>query len=141
MNKKQRKRIEKYTRWMANELELRDWTICILDDPPEDPEHEASVKITYGRKYAAIRLCPDFFERSLESQRSTICHELIHCHLKGIEWQYNNLGGRIAPDLFGAVWAGITDQIEFGVDALADAIAKHLPVPKQVRKKKRKEGQ
>lgn len=127
--KRQRKILGEYVRWMANELELRDWAITVAYDPPADEDAIAQIRCTYGRKHATIRLCQDWFERSIEEQRCTIAHELLHCHLSGIEWQFNNLSGHVSGDLFSVMWGGLKDQIEFGVDAMADAVAKHLPLP------------
>lgn len=127
--KRQRTALREYARWMANELELRDWTINLVYEPAADDDAMAQVTCTYGRKFVTIKLAADFFQFSLEKQRQAIVHELLHCHTSGIEWQYNNLGGHIAPDVFSVCWGGIRDQVEFATDAMADALAKHLPLP------------
>lgn len=128
--KKQRKALNEYVRWVDDSLELRDWTLTVVYDPEvEDSDALASIKCIYGRKHANIRLCPEFFSLSGEQQRQTVAHELIHCHLSGLEWQYNNLGGHVAPSVFEIVWGGMKDQVEFATDAMADALAKHLPLP------------
>jgi len=130
--KKQRKALRAYVRWMADTLELRDWTITVVYSDAADTvesDRMASVTCTYGRKHATIKLCARFFALSVEDQRQTICHELIHCHLSGLEWQYNNLGNNLASSVFDIVWGGLKDQIEFATDAMADALAKHLPLP------------
>jgi hypothetical protein len=133
--KKQRKIIGEYVRWVANELELRDWTIVLSHKEPDDPDHGASIRPTYGQKKATLKLRNDFFGCSLEEQRQTIAHELLHCHTSGIRWQFNNIGNNLSAPLFDAIWSGINDQIEFATEAIADAIAKHLPVPKQAKAK------
>ena len=128
--KKQRKRLGEYVRAIANELELRDWTITIAHDSPDDSVYAATVECTYGRKSATIKFCENFLtSHSPEQQRATVCHELIHCHFKAIEWAYNNLQSDLSPSLFRMGWQGINDQLEFGIDAMADAVAKHLPLP------------
>lgn len=127
--KKQRKALGRYVRRMANEMELRDWTIDLVYDPPADDDCMAHIKCTYGRKRAQVSFPRDFFSLTPEQQRHAVCHELIHCHASGLEWQFNNLGGRVSPDVFDVLWGGMKDQIEFAVDAMAAALAKHLPLP------------
>lgn len=129
--KKQRRLLEEYVRWMADAMELRDWTFTIAHEPPDDQKFSAVVDCLYGRKRATISFCKDFLTTHRPEQiRATVCHELIHCHFKSIEWAYNNLQGSMDPTLFHVIWCGIHDQLEFGIDAMADAVAKHLPLPK-----------
>lgn len=122
--------IGKYIRWMANELELRDWTIFLSHKEPDDHDHGACIRCIYGQKKAELKLRGDFFEASLEEQRQTIAHELIHLHLSGIRWQFNNIGNNLPGPLFDAIWLGIHDQIEFATESMADVAAKHLPLPR-----------
>lgn len=128
--KKQRKAMREYIRWVADSLELRDWTISVVYDPPCDEDAFAHVLCTYGRKRATVTLCHDFFDLAPEKQRHAIAHELLHLHLSGIEWQFNNLQNEVSRSVFDVMWGGLKDQIEFGIDAMADAVAKHLPLPK-----------
>ena len=131
--KKQRKLLRAYVRWVADSMELRDWSITLVYDPPADDNCLAHVKCVYGRKIATITFPRDFFDCSPERQRHAITHELVHLHFSGLEWQYNNLSDRVAPDVFHAIWGGLQDQLEFAVDAMASAVAKHLPMPKQAK--------
>lgn len=129
--KKQRKHLGEYVRWMANELELRDWTVTVSRESPVNPEYAATVDCTYGRKCLTIKFCENFLtSHTPEQQRSTVCHELIHAHFKAIQWAYNNLQTELSPSAYRMGWEGINDQLEFGIDAMADAVAKHLPLPK-----------
>ena len=113
---------------MADEMELRDWTIVLSDKPaPEDAL--GYVKVTYGRKLATIDLTPDFRDCDLEEQRHTVVHELVHCHLEpATNMVLNDLEeplGKQADQIF---WEGFKRQNEYAVDALASAIAKHMPL-------------
>lgn len=121
--------LEKYTRELANLMELRDWTISVLDNPPDGTEAIACITCIYGQKYARIRVRHDFFDRDPENQRQIIAHELLHIHLSGLEWSFNNRQGQLAPPVFQMAWDGLKDVVEFGVDAIADAIARYLPLP------------
>lgn len=127
--KKQRRVIRAYVRAVADALELRDWTLTIDWGPPEDDGIVARIRCTYGRKLATLEFCEGFASRPLREQRATICHELIHCHLSGLEWTFNNLGSHVSQAVFDIVWGGLKDQVEFATDAMADAVAKHLPLP------------
>lgn len=128
--------LRRYVRGMANALELRDWTVTLSRDYPDAEDTLADIKCTYGRKLLTIRLCKGFEYRSLEDQRQSITHELLHAHLSGLEWTYNNLGNHLAASTFDAVWGSMKDQIEFATDAIADAVSKHLPLPTQAKPKK-----
>jgi hypothetical protein len=101
-------------------LWLRDWTFNVSDFSPDDPNHGASVEPIYGRKFAKICLRNDFFEFSREHQRQTVTHELIHCHLAAYQHAVETLKD-YHPTM--------RESLEYGVDALADAIGPLLPLP------------
>lgn len=128
MKKKERKTLCRYIRWVANELELRDWTIELLR-APAPADSLGYVHITYGRKLAEIRLSSDFRTRHPEDQRHTIVHELVHCHLESAHNMiFNDLEEFLGKQTDQVFYNGFKRQVEYGVDALASAIAKRLPV-------------
>lgn len=128
MTEKQRRSLEVYVRWAANELELRDWTIVVSTEATGDDSH-AIVTNTYGRKLATIRFEDGFRDLDPEQQRHTVAHELIHCHLESAtNMALNDLDELVGAPAGRLFWAGYRRQIEYGVDALASAIAKHLPL-------------
>jgi hypothetical protein len=127
---KQQKRLGTYARWIANEIELRDWTIVISDDPPSNPDHIACMNCVYGRKRANIHVAADFWTTTPEDQRQAICHELVHIFLKPLEFNLNNVEQPLGTTAFHLLSEAHRDLAEYAVDALADAIAKHLPLPK-----------
>ncbi len=103
---------------MAELLGLKDWVIRLNEDEPEDPDALASVRFTYGRKLVVLFLSDRFLEDNPEEQRNTIAHELIHCHFHLLDsYETRSTINRIRP------------AIEFGVDGLATAIDKFLPLP------------
>lgn len=118
----------RYVRWVANEMGLRDWTIEVSHDrAPSDCN--AFVTNTYGRKLATIRFCSDFRTLSPEDQRHTVAHELVHCHLESAtNMVLNDLEECLGKPADRVFWSSFKRQMEYGVDALAAAYAKHLPL-------------
>jgi hypothetical protein len=128
MKKKDRRELERYIRWMADEMELRDWTIVLADEPCS-PENEGDCKPTYGQKLATIRLCKEFRSHEAERQRRTIVHELLHCHWNAawdmVDRDLEKALGAQADLLFSVAF---NRNAEYALDATAHALAKHLPL-------------
>lgn len=128
MNKRDRKALGEYVRTIADAMELRDWHIDLMHDPCED-EALASISATYGRKRASISFNRSFRDLAPDVQRRTVAHELVHLHLEPacdiVKADLVELLGRPADTV---LWLGFKRQIEYGVDALSDAVAKHLPL-------------
>lgn len=128
MTEHERQALYRYIRWVANEMELRDWTIELLRETCEDGAY-AVVYPTFGRKIAEIKLTENFRELAPETQRHTIVHELVHCHLEpAANMVYKDLEDYLGKQTDQIFWNGFKRQIEYGVDAIAAAIAKHLPL-------------
>lgn len=127
MKKRDRKALAAYVRTCADTIELRDWTITVGAEPaPSDAD--GYVVITYGRKLAYITFAEDFRSFDPDRQRHTVAHELIHCHLEpACNMVQNDLEPHLAAQGDQVFFAGFKRQIEYGVDALAAAMAKHLP--------------
>jgi hypothetical protein len=127
VKKRDRKALGEYIRWVANEMELRDWTFTVAREA-SDEAHDASVSITYGRKRAQIYVSADFRAFDPGRQTHTIVHELVHCHLdSACGMVRNDLEEHLGKQADRLFWDAFRRQMEYGVDALADAIAKHLP--------------
>lgn len=120
--------LTRYVRWVANELELRDWTITVTREAaPADAL--AHIRGTYGRKLALIDFAADFRSHDAEDQRHTVVHELVHCHLESAtNMVLNDIEDSLGKTTDQVFWNGYKRQIEYGVDALASALAKHLPL-------------
>lgn len=120
--------LTRYIRWVANEMELRDWTIEVLRTPSEEGTY-ATIFPTFGRKIATLKLDPNFRTYDAEIQRHTIVHELVHCHLEpAANMVYKDLEEYLGKQTDQVFWNGFKRQIEYGVDGLASAIAKHMPL-------------
>lgn len=119
--------LAEYVRWVANEMELRDWTINVLYRPCENDAY-ATIYPTFGRKVADIHFHEDFRGYSADVQRHTVVHELVHLHVEAagnmVRRDLETLLGQGADLIF---WNGFKRQLEYGVDGIAMAIAKHMP--------------
>lgn len=128
MKKKHRKALTRYARLLADEVGLRDWQIKVSPEPC-DPSSSAHVTIAYGRKLATISVPDDFRDQAPEEQRNSVVHELVHCHFESMANAVQNdlveLLGRPADGLF---FASFRRQYEYGTDAVAEALARHLPL-------------
>lgn len=114
-----------YVRAMADLMGLRDWTVCVGDDPPAKKHLMAEADCTYGRKYVAIELSDLFLDRPEAEQRATICHELVHAHLAAMHhYLHRTLGD--------GKWEAYLLTMEYAVDGIAESWAPRLPLPSQV---------
>lgn len=128
VTKKDRKALIAYIRSTADAMGLRDWDIR-LDEEWAQQGKAASVQAAYGRKFARIWIGREFRTESPEDQRNTVVHELIHLHLESAgDMVFSDLEkilGRPADAVF---TNGFSRQLEYGVDALACALAPHMPL-------------
>jgi hypothetical protein len=135
MNKRDRKALGDYCRDLADALELRDWTVLVTVDEPDSPARpdgkvwQASSESTPGRKLVELTFAPDSRDWRLEALRSTVAHELIHAHFAPlIEMIRVDLFAHLGRPAYEIFCDGTTRWLEYGVDAMADATAKHLPL-------------
>jgi hypothetical protein len=132
---KQRKRIEKYTRWMANEIGLRDWTFIISRTPADEGNH-AHIFVNSQRYLATIYLAADFFEDDLETQRMCILHELLHVHFNPTQQAINHLEDLLGKPAYKVAYEHHQRGLEMAIDGLATNIARHFPLPKREKAKR-----
>lgn len=116
-----------YLRCLADRMELRDWTVSIADAPPDDPALMAQCFATFGRRRATVAVSDEFLDDDGPAQRQTLVHELIHCHFRPME----QLLADMLRDHPAA--SAYVQFLEYGIDAVADAMAGHLPLPDGVR--------
>lgn len=118
-----------HIRDMADRMGLRDWWFLLSWQPTKYDDCLASIDVTYGRKHATIHLARDFAVRGDDAERHhSIIHELMHCHLDGID----SFLRMVAEDTMGKVGAhvlltAIHERIELVTDALAEVLSVHLP--------------
>jgi hypothetical protein len=114
-----------YVRRLADLLELRDWHLELKYSPPEDSS-QATIFLTNGRKRADLHLCYEFFDMTPEEQRQCLCHELVHCH-------FGAVGFMVEEENDAKTYRAFVRLLEYGIDAMADAIAPHMPLPPGVK--------
>lgn len=133
MKKRDRKALGQYVRWVANELNLRDYTIHL--------EYAAEVEYMRGGAGAGHCSCIDgareatitfgVFFRGLspEEQRETVVHELLHVHhdpcWRMVQTDLSEPLGKVAYYVF---CDSYRRSMEFMVDGIAKAVAPKLPL-------------
>lgn len=129
MTQRQRRTLTRYVRTVADSYGLRDWSIAISDTPAPDDTY-ADISPVAGQKRAVMRIGVKFWTATPDEQRSTIVHELTHCHLASADAVINadlresGLLATVACDLLYEVYAR---QREYAVDGIAEAIAGRFP--------------
>jgi hypothetical protein len=136
MKARDRKEFERYVRYIADQMGLRDWTLKI-DIGPCDAKHTegfewgASCSPVPGRKQATLKFASErFTEDTRDELRQTVVHELVHCHFYGV-WdtvRQDALNLIAEQDAYDVLIAGVRRHMEYGVDAVADAIAPRMPL-------------
>ena len=127
MTRQQRRSFAKYVAGIAKDMGLADWTLNFPPDPCDEPAL-AEVDTTYGRRIATIRVCADFAHQSPETQRNAVIHELIHVHFAHERQAVFDVLGLLGHEARDLATSSYRLGHEYGVDALADAIAPHYPL-------------
>jgi hypothetical protein len=129
VTKRDRKALGKYMRECADLMELRDWHLDLSHDPPAgDDDAYASCEPIEGRRKAVFRFAADFRKQDPETQRMVVAHELVHCHLAMAQLQAEQDTYPLGPAASSLFQATFRRNLEYGVDGLAHALAKHLPL-------------
>lgn len=138
LRKWQRALLGPYLRELADMLNLRDWTINLVHEPIHSQDRAMGMcQAVYGRHWADVSFGAYFLEQSPETQREIIVHELLHCHLPARRDWYGlrELIGHLGAHVFDEA---MNREMEEAVDAIANAWAKMLPLPPDLRTKPQK---
>jgi len=122
------KKLEPYVLEIAKTMNLTNWDISLSDEIC-DYESSATCTCLNGRKDALIRLSEDFWGGSLEVQRDTIVHELLHIVLAPMH-------NPLAKVLYDPALSFYISSLEYGVDDLTNILAPFLPLPPKIKKEK-----
>ena len=115
-----------YVRRLADLTALKDWHIEIGDGVPDNPTAACSVWMACTQKRAIIQLSEYFLDQPADRQRHYLLHELIHLHVETM-WETVRVflpPGESAQEV-------MRIQVEYMVDALADAFDEFVPAPDQ----------
>lgn len=126
-----RDRLAHYLRFMADQCGLRDWTVGVASDPPDDPEANAKIDAPFGRRFAMIHFPDSWAQRDPDGFRQTIVHELIHCHLWHIDQRKCDLHGVLGDKAYDLYHKAHHEALELAVDGMAMAFADLLPLPNE----------
>ena len=124
MNDPRKQAFSGYIRRIADEMGLRDWRICIVDDPP-DPDNLAECDARYGRKVVNLYFSETFLDYEPDRQRQNIVHELLHAHTA-------HLHHFLCKELNSTAFTAYNLALEYAVDGIAEEWARHLPLPEEV---------
>lgn len=129
--------IAEYVRDLANRMELRDYSLLVSiaeEDRPDDEERNACAIFTIGRRYVFIWFDPNYVARATPQElRQTAVHELIHCHFQPArEVAINAVVAAFKKPGRTALLGTYENAQEYGVDAIAEALAPFMPLPPKV---------
>ena len=129
MNARERKVLGEYIRSVADAMELRDWTLELSHGPPDLEDSFAEVTPTDGRKIAVIAFCEEFRRLEPTKQRMIVVHELVHCHTAMVQHQVErDLEKHLGLPVDRIFFHSFRRNLEYAVDGLTHALAKHLPL-------------
>lgn len=128
MTRRERTALTRYIRWVANEMNLRDWTV-VLDDDPCVEGLDGSASCANSQRHIVIAVAATFRDYPPAEQRETIVHELLHAHH---EYCWRMVQTDLAEPLGKIAYYMFCDQyrraMEYTVDALAKTIAPRMPM-------------
>ena len=121
-----------YTTYIMEMMEIKDWRVKLVDDPPDGEDAAASVKCIKGRRNATLRLCMDFFDYPSEDQRHYLIHELCHIFNDGLDKISETVMAGLsmsAYSQFEAAWIialeNHTDQLAYVIGELVEGYSRH----------------
>jgi hypothetical protein len=117
-----KQRFAAYLRTLADLIGLKDWTFRIDDEPPADRGHCAAIGCIQGKRRAVLRFSEEFLDGTPGQRREWLAHELIHCHGALVDEVAET--GLSNDDR--RVYTLLSENM---VDALAVALAPHMPLP------------
>ncbi len=118
-----------YVRLIANAVGLKDWRVSIGSQQAEEGCY-ASVHIVEGQRNCEVRLASGFAQLPPEERRSTLLHEMLHCHAHGMAHVMDSLRDVVGVGAFIVASREHKQQEELMVEQLAVAFEKTLPLPK-----------
>jgi hypothetical protein len=128
------KALGEYTRWLANEVGLRDWMLHFDHEPlATDSGHAAEIRTIYGQRDSTISLKRSWAADALRDPsqaRQTLLHELIHAHfdihVRFVTEDLKRVMGQLAHGPFCATFERAA---ELAIDNISAAWAQHIPLP------------
>lgn len=121
--------LERYVLNLQRMLGLGHWEIPVKRGHCEDG-HRATIELFETRYSAYLRVHRDWLSFTQEEHRKIIVHELVHVHHRDITMAVECAKGGMGDGPAFAVFEQMMEQAEErSADALALAIAPHMPLP------------
>jgi len=120
-------RMRAYVATLVPLLYLQHWQIVVMDEPPPDALAD---NCCYMRQYRNdLRFSDRFFGKSLEEQRQTVVHELLHIVVE--HWYRSTRAAFEGLSSTSKEWATERNEHEMAlcVDMLSRIVAPYLPLP------------
>lgn len=122
--------LKEYVWKLQTELRLAHWNITFED--VYCSEHSlAEIVIAPAQHTAQISLCKGWRKWNPALMRSTLTHELMHCHVNAINEIAEEHIVELAPKTFDERKKGMDYVNERVTDALAEMISPHLTLPRR----------
>jgi hypothetical protein len=121
--------LKAYVVKLQQELRLAHWNINFEGVYCPDTSM-AEIVISPAQHTAEISLCKGWRKWNPSVMRSTIAHELMHCHVNAINEIAEEHLEELAPKTFAERKKGMDYVNERVTDALAEMVAPHLTLPK-----------
>lgn len=123
-----RLQIERYVDTCKDLMGLKDWKVVykVCEEPAK--EAEADISPQHG-KIAYLRLNKNFFALPPEHQRNTICHELVHLHMSGIDDCFLSTREALGGSAYVLLDNLYTEASENATQTLSHLLEGILPLP------------
>jgi len=130
----------RYVNKLRKILKLTDWNIVVLAEPCAS-DALGEIDVVFGQQFAKMQLSINFRKQKPEDLRSTIVHELLHCHFAPITEAAQEILDPIKEDPGGtkiirSTLNGLEYQQERVIDNIAEAISIFLPLPEIPKQRK-----
>jgi hypothetical protein len=125
----QHEKYQAYIRGLADQLSLQDWEVVLKRDwADEDANASSGVSRTKNRIW--IEIAEDFGDFSLEQQRRSLVHELLHAHVARTEKTIYRLEEMLPTNKAALLTRkAFDDEMEIVVERLARILAPFMPLP------------
>src|SRR5687768_9518251 len=102
-----------YVNEVAALLCLKDWTVRLVEDHPNNMGALAEIEPVDSRRYALMRLCAHWPDMAPEKQRHSIVHELLHLHHIGASDIIRlDMPRHLTQSMYDLLWGGFLRQVE-----------------------------
>jgi hypothetical protein len=120
-----------YVPQLQEAMRLRDWQVVveIVAQAGSNGDGYAEIEVIEGRRLARLSVAYEHFKTEPAVQRHTLAHELLHLYLNRVLEAAWAAKEHLAPAAFEIYYRHLKNRLEEGVDATADAMAPHLPLP------------